>query len=212
MPSTERLQTSDPSQWPETDNPTATCLQRWEQDGAPSIFINYLGRDKYASSALDRDLSAWFGPEHIFQASRCIPHQAEWEVILIEAVRRCQVMLPVVEEGWAPKVMTGDHPWTIKEITMALDLGKPVLPVFFPWSIPRPQNNWDLLCLEGHQLPPEFDGRLDGIIGFRYDPTDVLTSLRIALNIRQVMPELALRPTGRALEVLGQIGEGLTAS
>jgi Ca-activated chloride channel family protein len=101
------------------------------------VFINYRGDDSDTAAALiDRELSARFGSDQVFMASRSIPAGADFPKELLGRLRSCSVLVVVIGQRWLTLTdMAGqrriDHPadWVRREIAEALSLGLRVIPV-----------------------------------------------------------------------------------
>ncbi|MFE6306786.1 toll/interleukin-1 receptor domain-containing protein [Nocardiopsis sp. NPDC057823] len=103
-------------------------------------FINYrTGDGEHIAALLDRDLSRRFGEHEVFLASKSIEAGEDFTRALVDAVRRCDVLIAVIGPEWtrvpgpggtAP-AFSDPADWTRREIAMALDAGTPVIPVLF---------------------------------------------------------------------------------
>ena len=101
------------------------------------VFINYRTNDELATAnLLNRDLSARFGSNKIFFASKSIDPGDRFEQALLRAVGRSQVLLAVIGSRWLTatnrtggKALTNPADWTRREILEAFKLGIPVVPI-----------------------------------------------------------------------------------
>ncbi|HET8669515.1 MAG TPA: toll/interleukin-1 receptor domain-containing protein, partial [Candidatus Saccharimonadales bacterium] len=163
--------------WPplrEPDRATSEFLARWDQEGAPSIFINYRHTDKYAARLLDEDLSDCFGTQALFRATRSIAPGVNYITAIHEAIKRSRVMLAIIGLDWADSIRQGKHEWAVREIEEAQAIEKPVIPVFLSNSIPPPANNYDIWCLEPELMPPGIRPEFAQVRGFEYGAKDAL--------------------------------------
>ncbi|WP_329311203.1 TIR domain-containing protein [Streptomyces sp. NBC_01262] len=103
----------------------------------PRVFINYRTVDAVDTAVLiDRELCRRFGPDTIFLAGRSIPAGEKFEPLILQAVRRCAVLVVLIGARWleAPGVNGGraiDDPedWVHREIVEAMRNGVTVMPV-----------------------------------------------------------------------------------
>lgn len=103
----------------------------------PHVFISYRTGDEESSATLiDQDLSRRFGTENIFRASKSIPPGADYERELLTAVRRSDVLVPVIGARWLTAVdrqgrraLNNRSDWIRREIAEALACGVTVIPV-----------------------------------------------------------------------------------
>lgn len=95
------------------------------------VFINYRNGDgDEAAAALNAELSARFGRDTVFFASKSIPPGELFSPKLIRAVRRCSVLLAVIGPGWAADPRLHDeNDWVRREILEAFENGIPVYPI-----------------------------------------------------------------------------------
>jgi hypothetical protein len=108
------------------------------------VFLNYRHADEpFGVAMLDRELSARFGSETVFFASKSIELGARWEPEMFRALERSTALLVVMGRHWlTEKDDTGrrrlDNPndFVRREILLALDLRKAVIPVRL--GVPRP--------------------------------------------------------------------------
>jgi len=152
------------------------------------VFLNYRSADEpFGAAMLDRELSARFGPDAVFFASKSIQLGAEWEKEMIDAVERSNALLVIMGRHWLSDMdETGrrriDDPddYVRREILLALGLGKNVIPVRL--GVPR---------LTAADLPPELrqlPARQDIELRFRTTGPDLD---RLETKLRRLVPELA---------------------
>jgi tetratricopeptide (TPR) repeat protein len=102
-----------------------------------SIFINYRGDDSDTVAALiDHHLTARFGSDQVFLASRSIPAGADFVEELLERLRQCSVLLVVIGPRWLSVTDVADHrriddpaDWVRREIAEALSHRLRVIPI-----------------------------------------------------------------------------------
>ncbi|MFW5418842.1 toll/interleukin-1 receptor domain-containing protein [Nocardiopsis sp. CNT-189] len=102
-----------------------------------SVFVNYRSSDEEASATLvERELSARFGADEIFRASKSIRPGEDFERALLRAVHRCDLLLAVIGPRWldAPgreggRALDDPDDWTRREIAEAFAYGITVVPV-----------------------------------------------------------------------------------
>jgi hypothetical protein len=117
----------------------------------PAAFINYRTGDGEATATLfERELSRRFGAEKIFRASQGVQLGSDFELEILEAVRRSSVLLAVVGPRWlyaqdesGRRLLDKRSDWTRREIIEAFACNVRVIPVLIG-STPR---------LISHQLP-----------------------------------------------------------
>lgn len=97
----------------------------------PDVFINYRTGDGHATAALiERELSARFGGERVFRASKSIRPGTRYAEELLASVRGSSVLLAVVGAAWADAPQLGRRDdWVSREILEALRIGVRVVPV-----------------------------------------------------------------------------------
>lgn len=162
------------------------------------VFLNYRSADEpFGVAMLDHELSARFGPEAVFFASKSIQLGAAWEQEMLDAVERSTALLVIMGRHWLSTVDgTGrrriDDPqdYVRREILLALGLGKDVIPVRL--GVPRPADD---------DLPPELRvlaTRQDIELRFRTAGPDLD---RLETKLRRLIPALAdLTPPAPANE------------
>jgi hypothetical protein len=103
------------------------------------VFINYRGTDEpYAAALIDHVLSARFGSDRVFRASKSIRPGDNFDVELLRNLRRPSVLLAVIGCRWLVPTITqrqersellveGD--WVHREISEAFRYRIPVVPV-----------------------------------------------------------------------------------
>ncbi|MDR3082648.1 MAG: TIR domain-containing protein [Streptomyces sp.] len=102
-----------------------------------TVFVNYrTGDGDEVAALLEHELSARFGSEQVFRASKSIPAGSRFPQALITAVRRSHVLLAVIGRRWFDPRTPGGRPavedpddWTRREIIEAFETGALVIPV-----------------------------------------------------------------------------------
>jgi WD40 repeat protein/uncharacterized protein YjbI with pentapeptide repeats/3',5'-cyclic AMP phosphodiesterase CpdA/type II secretory pathway predicted ATPase ExeA len=101
------------------------------------VFVNYRVEDEaYAAALIDRELSAWFGSENVFRASRSIHPGDDYPGELLTGLRGCSVLLAVLGPNWSGaadekgcrRITRGDD-WVRREIAEAFERDIRVIPV-----------------------------------------------------------------------------------
>src|SRR5262245_15306754 len=107
----------------------------------PVIFINYRVSDtSEIVGHIERDLTREFGEAVVFRDKSKLEGGDDWPDELKRQVENCLVMLVIIGPRWkdakyTDEIRDGDlrlrdpKDWVRKEITVALDLGKIVIPV-----------------------------------------------------------------------------------
>ncbi|MEV0680613.1 toll/interleukin-1 receptor domain-containing protein [Actinosynnema sp. NPDC050436] len=101
------------------------------------VFINYRTGDEEVCAALvDRELSAAFGDDNVFRASKSIPPGAQFEDGLLRNVWRSDVLVAVIGKRWltatdarGERALDNPGDWTRREITEALNHQVVVIPL-----------------------------------------------------------------------------------
>ncbi|WP_232376866.1 nSTAND1 domain-containing NTPase [Amycolatopsis aidingensis] len=102
------------------------------------MFVNYrTGDGDFAATLITRVLSARFGAEHVFLASRSIRPGEDFAETILKRLAQCDVLLAVVGPRWhaappAPdrgEAATADD-WVYRELVEAFRHGLRVIPVF----------------------------------------------------------------------------------
>ncbi|RSN71574.1 toll/interleukin-1 receptor domain-containing protein [Actinomadura sp. WAC 06369] len=153
----------------------------------PEIFINYrTGDGENVAAFLDRELSARFGWETIFRASKSIPFGDDYRRALLDGVRRSDALLALIGVRWLEVLEDGrrriDHPddWVRREIIEAFDNGVRVIPVLL--------NNAHLPTSD--LLPPELEN-LAYCQHTRLDARNLDADLgRLARDLTKIVPGL----------------------
>jgi TIR domain len=99
--------------------------------GMAEVFINYrTGDGDEAAEHLAARLSDRFGKEHVFKASHSMPAGSDFTEELIDAARRCEVLLAIMGSRWEadPKLLDAED-WVRKEIQAANDSHRIVIPI-----------------------------------------------------------------------------------
>jgi hypothetical protein len=152
------------------------------------VFLNYRRADEpFGVAMLDRELSARFGSEAVFFASKSIQLGARWEEEMFTAVERSTALLAVMGRRWLDEAddtgrrrIDDEKDFVRREILLALQRGKPVIPVRL--GIPR---------LSPADLPPELrelPEMQDIELQFRTAGPDLD---RLETKLRRLIPELA---------------------
>lgn len=156
------------------------------------IFLNYRTEDeKYGVALLNQMLSRRFGSTAVFLASKSIGLGTEWEQAMFQAVSDSEVVLVIIGRNWL--TATDEHgqrridnpdDFVRREIRLALELGKQVIPVRL--DVPR---------IAAESLPDDLRtlAALQDIeVRFRNHEIDVN---RLADRLCEQVP--ALRPTNQ---------------
>jgi hypothetical protein len=179
------------------------------------IFLNYrIDDEPFGVELLDRDLTARFGDDVVFFASRSIPLGDEWERRMFDAIDESAAVLVVIGRNWldargADGTRRLDDPadFVRREIRAALDRDKQVVPVRL--DVPR---------LRAEQLPEALHGlagRQDVEIRRRkakIDIDDLATRLSWEIPALRKTPPTAATPAvnGRSVtaEKVGNVYQG----
>jgi hypothetical protein len=124
-------------------------------DSKPFVFVSYRRRDLDAVRALADGLDAALGEDHVFFDLADIHAGARWESLLHTQLLASDVLLAAISERWMSELEARDHDsdFVVREISLALQEGIPVVPVLFP-GVEIPAMG---------QLPP----LITGILGFQ---------------------------------------------
>ncbi|MBE1531457.1 toll/interleukin-1 receptor domain-containing protein [Actinomadura algeriensis] len=153
----------------------------------PEIFINYRTDDGESVAAwLDRELSARFGWETIFRASKSIPLGDDYRDELLDGVRRSDALLALIGVHWLEarendrRKLDLPDDWVRKEIIEAFDNGVRVIPVLLG-SARLPTAD---------RLPPELEA-LAVCQHTRLDPRNLDADIeRLARELARLVPGL----------------------
>ncbi|WP_322768326.1 toll/interleukin-1 receptor domain-containing protein [Frankia sp. Cr1] len=120
--------------------------------GVLRIFVNYRGTGSAWAVLLDRELSARFGPENVFRASRSIRPSEDFADRILGTVRRSSVLLAIIGPDWLDarspdgrRRIDDEKDWVRREIAEALAWNVAIIPVLVD-DVPRPV---------AAELPPE---------------------------------------------------------
>jgi hypothetical protein len=100
----------------------------------PRVFINYRTEDEvFAASLLDTQLSAEFGADRVFLASRSIPPGHDFEQDILGRLQECTVLVAVIGQRWldphAAARLADPADWVRRELLAARAAGIAVVPV-----------------------------------------------------------------------------------
>jgi hypothetical protein len=156
-----------------------------------AIFITYRSEDPGWSVVLDRELSAVFGPEQVFRASRTMQLGESFPERIRAGVENAKVLLAVVGPRWLEIREDGrrriDDPddWVRREIRIALEKGVLVVPVLVDGVNP----------LTAEQLPDDIRS-LGERQYIRLGHSDVERDIRRLIErLRQQIPQLQPVPS-----------------
>lgn len=153
------------------------------------IFLNYRNEDDtlFGVAMLDRELSAQFGDDEVFLASKSIELGAEWEREMFQAVADSTALLVIMGRNWLDarnedgrRRIDDPADFVRREILTALDLGKQVIPVRLAIGRFRAEE----LPVE---LRPLVEQRQDIEIRFRSHRVDIEL---LARKLRKQIPSL----------------------
>ncbi|MEU5696226.1 toll/interleukin-1 receptor domain-containing protein [Actinosynnema sp. NPDC020468] len=118
-----------------------------------TVFLNYRAADEpFGTALVDRELSRRFGSDAVFRAAKSIPLGADWERRMFEAVAESTALLVVMGRTWPGVDLDGrsllEDPadFVRREILLAFDLGKIVVPVRLGRSRPLREELPDVLA------------------------------------------------------------------
>jgi hypothetical protein len=108
-------------------------------DKEPYVFISYRRRGLDAVRALADALDAAFGDDHVFFDIADIHAGARWEALLNTQVLAADVVIAAMTETWVSEfgARTPESDFVVRELSLALEEGIPVVPVVFP-GVPIP--------------------------------------------------------------------------
>ena len=103
----------------------------------PKVFINYRTDDgDFAAALLDMQLSAVFGEENIFLASRTIEPGQDFEHEILTQLRECTVVIAVIGTRWLQATdqdgrrrLDLEEDWVRRELVEATTCRIPIIPV-----------------------------------------------------------------------------------
>lgn len=151
------------------------------------VFINYRRHDEaYAAALLDEKLSATFGADRIFRASRSILPGEDFELSILRAVEQCRTMLVLIGPHWttalndrAPEGIRSSD-WVRREVVEAFKREVLVVPVLLA----------NAARLSEADLPADM-ARLARLQYLRFDYRSFSQdSAHIAHQLRTIVPEL----------------------
>ncbi|MFC0115522.1 toll/interleukin-1 receptor domain-containing protein [Kibdelosporangium aridum] len=94
------------------------------------IFLNYrTDDDRFGVAMLDDKLSERFGAGAVFRDSKSIPLGADWERTMFDAVAASTALLVVMGRNWLDPRLADPQDFVRREILLALQLRKQVIPV-----------------------------------------------------------------------------------
>ncbi|WEV28213.1 toll/interleukin-1 receptor domain-containing protein [Streptomyces sp. 71268] len=100
------------------------------------IFLNYRQEGgAYAAALLDDLLIRRFGEGQVFRAARSICPGSDYADAILRAVAECEVMLAVIDEGWAASMKrqfdegVDGSGWVLRELGEAFRYEKKVIPI-----------------------------------------------------------------------------------
>ncbi len=159
------------------------------------VFINYRGADAGWAVHLDTVLSARFGPDRVFRASRSIRPGEDFVDRILSTVESASVLVVIIGPGWAEapgatgeRKIGDENDWVRREIAHAIRRRIPVLPVLIDNTPP----------LREPDLPPDIAqlARCQYLrVNYRAAQTDVR---RVGDELARLVPELQAPATRRA--------------
>jgi hypothetical protein len=161
------------------------------------VFINYrTGDGDEAAALLEKYLSERFGSRMVFRAAKSIAPGEPYPQALLNAARRCAVLLAVMGAAWAQHPQLRDEAdWVRREILEAYANGIPVVPVL--------KNRAGRL--NARDLPTELE-RLADAQSLRLDIRDNETDLaRIGDKLTDLVPSLLEADSTRRSPVQGAV-------
>lgn len=121
-----------------------------------SVFVSYRRRDLDAVARLADSLNTAFGEDHVFFDLADIHAGARWEALLDTQLLASDVLVAAISEHWLSEFdsHSDDADFVLREISLALQEGIPIIPVFFPGvSAPAldqlPPRIWKLMSYQG---------------------------------------------------------------
>lgn len=150
----------------------------------PDVFINYRTGDGHqAAATIEEALSARFGKERIYYASKSIPPGTPFDGHLIHGVRRSGVLLALIGPGWiGHEALQSDGDWVRREIQEAFLCDIRVIPVLIGRRTERPAKD---------DLPMPLR-KLADCQSLRYDHQNKEYDLKqIGDTLAKLVPELA---------------------
>ncbi|MEU7578532.1 toll/interleukin-1 receptor domain-containing protein [Streptomyces sp. NPDC041068] len=125
----------------------------------PAIFVNYrTGDEEFTATLVERELSRVFGDGEVFRASKSISPGSKFPREVVNAVRRCSVLLAVIGPRWlvaqspnGGRALEDPGDWIRREILEAFESGAIVIPVLVGRSA----------RLVREELPPELEELAD---------------------------------------------------
>lgn len=157
----------------------------------PDVFINYrTGDGEKTATVLDTALSARFGDERVFRASKSIRPGTLFPAALRKAVRSSSVLIAVIGQDWARHPGLRDaEDWVRQEILEAFEYGIEVLPVLDGRTTDR---------LSKAALPKKLQ-RIADLNSLRFDHQNAQADLtRIGDALAELVPQLAAADTSTA--------------
>ncbi|QOV39634.1 toll/interleukin-1 receptor domain-containing protein [Streptomyces ferrugineus] len=150
----------------------------------PDVFINYrTGDGEQAAATIEEALSARFGKDRIYFASKSIPPGTPFDGHLIHGVRRSGVLLALIGPGWTGHAaLRSDGDWVRREIQEAFLCDIRVIPVLVGRRTERPAKD---------ELPVPLR-KLTDCQSLRYDHQNKEYDLKqIGDTLARLVPELA---------------------
>ncbi|POM26473.1 hypothetical protein BTM25_08740 [Actinomadura rubteroloni] len=156
------------------------------------VFVNFRNGDEpYAAALIFATLQARLGQDSVFRSSDSLPLGRPFEPELLDALRRCDVVLAVIGQRW---LRLGDgskrtslnnrDDWVRKEIAYALNESKLVIPVLLE-GVTRPRRD---------ELPASIRA-LVSRQGIRLEHRNIVSELdRFVEKLVEHVPELANGP------------------
>ena len=94
------------------------------------VFISYRCKDTLNETRKIRNnLQDYFGRNAIFADESAIEKGKDWKLQISRSIGECEVVLAIIGEHWSPESFASNDDMVRFEISTALRVGKPIVPV-----------------------------------------------------------------------------------
>lgn len=170
---------------------TDTLTEPADAVDAAAVFISFRNKDgEHAAAVLRAALAAHFGDSVVFRSTDSIEPGTDFRRAILGNLAGCVACVAVIGPHWTR--MRGadgelrlfhEDDWVRTELSMALRLGKKVVPVLLD-QVPR---------LTEEELPPDLHG-LAGLQSLRMTHYDHASAIRRLIKVLAPLPGAAARP------------------
>jgi hypothetical protein len=141
-------------------------------DRPPWVFVSYRRADggSWIARRIASELTAYLGPDSVFCDISSIPVASNWSDVILQALLNSTLCLVLIHTGWPQERLLDSEDWVRREVSMALQRGKTVMPVLvdgasMPLSRDLPDELKSLATIQGAFVEGRSDASLAATTG-----------------------------------------------